>query len=76
MVQRRHKWIEQKKRSARTNAGKRHRALRQAVQAWRVGRPHRAWQILAEAGMADHWQEFQRVALRRARERFLARMTV
>jgi hypothetical protein len=38
--------------------------------AWRIGRPHLAWQILNEAGLAAEWPVFLRVALRRARERY------
>lgn len=51
-----------------------HRVLRRAVLAWRDDRPHQAWAILAEAGMADHWPAFQRAMLADARERYLARM--
>lgn len=51
-----------------------HRTLRRAAMAWRIGRPHRAWEILAEAGMADQWPTFQRVVLQRARARYTARM--
>jgi len=51
------------------------RAIRRAVTAWRAGKPHQAWEILASAGYADYWPVFQRVALRHARCRFTARMT-
>ena len=52
------------------NTSTRRRTFARAVTAWRSGRPHTAWEILAAAGMADHWPEFQRVALRAARGRY------
>jgi hypothetical protein len=52
----------------------RRRAFRRAAEAWRAGRPHTAWEILAEAGLSDHWREFQRTALRVARRRYLRRI--
>lgn len=54
---------------ART-ASHRQRALDRAVAAWRSGKPHTAWQILSDAGMADYWPTFQRTALRVARKRY------
>jgi len=50
--------------------------LTRAAVAWRVGRPHLAWQILDQAGMRDDWREFQRVALQRARDNYRARMNI
>jgi len=48
--------------------------LARAVLAWRGSRPHTAWSILADAGMAELWPEFQRVALRHARNRYTRAM--
>lgn len=52
----------------------RRRAYRRAALAWQAGKPHTAWEILATSGLADEWPYFQRVALRIARGRFVARM--
>jgi len=54
----------------------RHRAHVRAAVAWRAGKPHAAWQVLAEAGLAHEWPAFQRVALRQARRRYLTAMSV
>lgn len=51
------------------------RVLQRARDAWTAGKPHTAWQILAEAGMAAHWPEFQRTALAHARRGFTRAMT-
>jgi alpha-beta hydrolase superfamily lysophospholipase len=48
--------------------------LDRAVIAWRVGKPHRAWEILAEAGMSDYWARFQRTALQHARRGYTRAM--
>jgi len=40
-----------------------------------VGRPHRAWQTLQEAGMAELWPTFQKVALQYARQRYEDQMS-
>jgi hypothetical protein len=50
------------------------RVLDRAVIAWRVGKPHRAWEILAEAGMSDYWARFQRTALQHARRGYTRAM--
>jgi hypothetical protein len=52
------------------NTSTRRRTFARAVTAWRTGRPHTAWEILADAGMAELWPDFQRVALRHARNRY------
>jgi hypothetical protein len=45
--------------------------FRQAARAWNDRKPHRALEIIREAGYgADEWREFQRIMLRRARARF------
>lgn len=49
--------------------------LARATAAWRAGRPHHAWQILATAGMADYWPEFRRQALALARTRYVRLMS-
>lgn len=61
-------------RIAVTSQSVRRRAIRHAAEAWRAGKPHRAWEIMAEAGLLDHWREFQRTALRVARRRYLRYM--
>lgn len=53
---------------------RRYRTLVRAATAWKAGKPHRAWEILADAGMADQWPAFQRVALRHARARYVRTM--
>ena len=49
-------------------------AIRGAVRAWRAGKPHRALEIITDAGYRDMWPEFQRRALADARARYLARI--
>ncbi len=49
--------------------------LIRAVEAWQASRPHTAWTILAEAGMAELWPHFQRAMLRHNRTRFTRTMT-
>lgn len=51
------------------------RVIERAVVAYRVGKPHMAWQILAEAGMVDYWPEFLREALTRARRGYTRAMS-
>lgn len=46
------------------------RTLNRARIHWQAGRPHEAWEILADAGLAEAWPEFLRVALRTAGERY------
>ena len=53
----------------------RHRALTRAARAWQAGRPHTAWEILADAGLAAYWPTFRRTALSRARSRYLREMS-
>jgi len=48
--------------------------IRAAARAWNASKPHRALEILIEAGYRDMWPEFQRRALRVARRRYMARM--
>jgi hypothetical protein len=50
----------------------RRRVYSRAARAWNDGKPHTAWEILADAGMADHWPYFQREAFRSARQRYLS----
>lgn len=50
------------------------RVISHARVAWRVGKPHRAWEIFAEAGMADYWPTFQRKALETARRGYTRAM--
>ena len=52
----------------------RRRVWKRAALAWQAGKPHQAWEILAQAGYAHEWHRFQRVALRIARGRFTAAM--
>lgn len=56
------------------SASMRHRTFTRAAAAWQAGKPHTAWEILADAGLQDEWPVFQRVALRLARRRFVRRM--
>ena len=56
-------------------ASKRRRVFDRAAVAWHDGKPYRAYAILADAGMGEHWQLFQRTALADARDRFLRRMS-
>lgn len=51
------------------------RVLTRAAQAWQGGRPHQAWQIVAEAGLQGGWATFQREALAASRKRYVAAMT-
>jgi hypothetical protein len=53
----------------------RERTLDRAVVAWRVGRPHRAWEILADAGLQAYWPTFLRTALGRARKGYVRTMS-
>jgi hypothetical protein len=54
----------------------RYRALVRAARAWDAGKPHQAWEILAGAGFTrDEWRVFQSEAVRRARSRYLVRMS-
>lgn len=53
----------------------RRRVHKRAASAWLAGKPHTAWEILDGAGLADEWPEFQRVAFRLARRRFLDQMS-
>lgn len=49
--------------------------IRRAAQAWNAGKPHTAWEIITTAGYGEPgWRAFQRVALRRARDRYQARL--
>ena len=50
--------------------------FRAAARAWNAGRPHRALEIMTDAGCRELWPVFQRVALRRARERYHRRITI
>ena len=61
----------QRRRTNRTDGRARVRAFKRAAVAWRAGRPHQAWEILATSGFGDHWKEFQRQALSQARARYL-----
>ena len=62
-------------RSDRTlTASQRARVITRAVAAWHAGKPHTAWQTLADAGMGAYWPMFQRVALRHARKRYTRAM--
>lgn len=53
----------------------RRRVYRIAAEHWLASRPHAAWATFDRAGLLDEWPTFQRVALRRARRTFLARMS-
>jgi len=46
------------------------RVLTRARDVHRAGRPHQAWQVIAEAGMADEYPLFLRAGLADARRRF------
>lgn len=48
--------------------------LNRAAQAHKAGKPHRAWEIVDQAGLGDHYHAFLRVGLRQARREYLARM--
>lgn len=48
----------------------RRRVLMRAVAAWQASKPHTAWEILAQAGMAHYWPYLRRALLRANRERF------
>ena len=50
------------------------RTFDRAARAWVAGKPHTAWQILAEAGLTDQWPAFLRVALARARRTYLTHL--
>lgn len=52
----------------------RRRVFTRAARAWSQGYPHRALEILTEAGLVDYWPDFRDAALRRARERFVRLM--
>src|SRR5262245_13362695 len=51
------------------------RARQRAARAWRAGQPHRALEIMEEAGLRDEWPVFVRVAARTARARYERRMS-
>ena len=53
----------------------RSRVLDQAVIAWRVGKPHRAWEILHENGLQDYWSTFLKTATTRARKGYIRSMS-
>lgn len=55
-------------------ASQRHRTIVRAARAWRVGRPHLAWEILEEAGLGKLYPAFVRECQRQARERYLRRI--
>lgn len=57
-----------------TTPSERRRVFRRAAVAWQSGKPHTAWEILAESGFQDEWPRFRKVALRIARGRFTAAM--
>jgi len=52
----------------------RRRTVLRAVAEWRHGRPHAAWSVLDQAGMREHWPEFQRSVLAQARRRYVTAM--
>jgi hypothetical protein len=54
--------------------GARTRAFRRAAVAWSAGKPHQAWEILAESGYGHLWPVFMTGALVRARREFTVRM--
>jgi hypothetical protein len=52
----------------------RRRTFRRAAEAYRAGKPYKAWEILATAGMGEHWREFLKINQAAARQRFHAAM--
>jgi hypothetical protein len=57
----------------RQTGAERVRVFRRAAVAWHEHKPHRAWEILAASGYGDHWNEFLRTALVRARRTAVSR---
>ena len=58
-------------------SARRIRAFRRAASAWNQGKPHRAWEIIATAGLDDPdgaWRAFRTEACRRARRVFQVRL--
>jgi hypothetical protein len=55
-------------------AARRQRVFHRAAYAWNNGKPHQAWEILAQEGYGDHWRDFQTEALRRARRTYTVQM--
>lgn len=53
----------------------RRRVLRRAARAWKAGKPHTAWSILAECGLSEYWPAFRNTALRMARQRYEREMS-
>jgi len=47
--------------------------LAEAARHWEDGYPHRAWEVMADAGLDHEYPRFVRVATSRARRTYLAR---
>jgi hypothetical protein len=44
--------------------------------AYAAGKPYRAYEILAAAGLGDRWRDFERAALKAARARYAREMAI